>query len=228
MNSPTPSSAEYHSQMLLLLPWYVNKSLGPDEYRQVEKHLGSCLICRREMLALRKLAAAVKETGDLDLAAEASLSAVKARLQHSGSGLHPTVSNNYSTSTARWRQPRRRLPGVKGPWLAAAASVLLASLPLLMHFQYAPTGADYYTLSANKPETKAEGQLRVVFSNALTDSGIDNILGQIPAQRIDGPNSIGAYTVELLPGADARHLADALALLRKRQDVILAEPILQP
>ena len=38
-----------------LLPWYVNGTLEGDELREVEEHLRSCLVCRREVEGLREL-----------------------------------------------------------------------------------------------------------------------------------------------------------------------------
>ena len=52
------SSITQHQQLQLLLPWYVNESLGEVERLQVEEHIHGCLLCNRELFALRKLQAA--------------------------------------------------------------------------------------------------------------------------------------------------------------------------
>ena len=54
MNLQT-STPDLHQQILLLLPWYLNQSLEQGEQKQVEKHIAHCLLCRRELISLRKL-----------------------------------------------------------------------------------------------------------------------------------------------------------------------------
>ncbi|MEI7997099.1 MAG: hypothetical protein WCH01_19575, partial [Methylococcaceae bacterium] len=62
MNQRSSPSTDQHRQLFLLLPWYLNKSLEQDELQQVESHLRNCIVCHRELVALRKLAAAVKQS----------------------------------------------------------------------------------------------------------------------------------------------------------------------
>lgn len=212
MNSPISSSADQHSELMLLLPWYVNQSLAANERLQVEKHLKSCLICRRELLDLRKLSAAVQGAGDLDMAADASLAGLRMKMQR----------NQPSRPTASaWL-------GNAGKGLAIAASLLLVLTPLALKYLPLSATGDYYTLASAKPDPKPAGQIRVVFAKQMSMQQIDDVLNGIHALRLDGPNSVGAYTVKLAAGDQDRELAGALALLRGRQDVILAEPILEP
>lgn len=230
MNSPISSSSAYHSQILLLLPWYVNDSLATNEHRLVENHLRSCLICRRELLALRKLELAIKQTADLDLAAEASFANLRAKLQNTKPGLPPPNTNRtgFGPPANVRRQSFWGLPALNKRALAIAASVLLVSLPLAFTYQHSSDATNYHTLSAAKTAATTGGQLRVVFSKTSPDSDIDSLLRQIRAVRVDGPNSIGAYTLKLPDTATDNDLVSALAVLRNRQDVVLAEPVLQP
>lgn len=48
-----------------LLPWYVNGTLEGEELRRLEKHLASCLVCRRELEALRGLRHGVREAAQI-------------------------------------------------------------------------------------------------------------------------------------------------------------------
>ncbi len=48
-----------HREILELLPWYVNKTLHPEESQQVERHLRSCSECQRQLEELGSLQKAV-------------------------------------------------------------------------------------------------------------------------------------------------------------------------
>jgi hypothetical protein len=235
MNPEISSPARSHADIALILPWYVNQSLSTDERQQVAQHLKHCLICRRELHSLRRLAAAVQQAADLDVAAEASFAGLRAKMQIASQTVSPTRidgqreklrNTNLTPFTARHRF--WQIASNIGKGLAIAASLLLVALPATMQYLKPANTADYYTLSAAKPGTSPTGQLRVVFAKNLTEKDIDAALSQIYGVRVDGPNSVGAYTVKITAGKPDTDMAGALALLRGRQDVILAEPILQP
>lgn len=241
MNRDTLQATEQHQQIALLLPWYLNQSLELAERRRVEDHIRGCILCRRELVHLGKLAEAVKQASDLDVAAEASFSALRAKLQTpmppTGTPAAPRIDAGLERpddrtvrmqSVPKRRNSLRAFCAAKGPRLAIAASLMLAIIPVAMQYGRSPTKSDYYTLSDIKPEASSEPRLRVVFSKSLSDADIDAVLAQIHGQRVDGPNSVGAYTVRLENDTAADSVDLALAFLRSRQDVMLAEPVLQP
>lgn len=242
MNKDTLHSKDQHQQILLLLPWFLTQSLELSERQQVENHLRSCMLCRRELVNLEKLAAAVKQSSDLDVAAGISFDGLREKLQsassarqQSGLSVVPQSVDRHerhgdATGGLSGNAPNRHKPfwaffGTQGRRLAIAASLLLAMTPLVMHYGRPLMTADYYTLSDPKPEAVGRSQLRVVFSKSLSDTDINALLGKIHGQRVEGPNSVGAYTVRLDSGEDAPALFDAIAFLRKQQDVMLAEPV---
>ena len=85
MNQYILSSINQHQQLQLLLPWYVNESLGEVERLQVEGHIHGCLLCNRELVALRKLQAAVNQASILQMAAEVSFVSVCEKMQRMAS-----------------------------------------------------------------------------------------------------------------------------------------------
>ncbi|MGD0961531.1 MAG: zf-HC2 domain-containing protein [Methylomonas sp.] len=200
--TPTPL-ADQHQSVRLLLPWYLNQSLTEPERRQVAEHLRHCLPCRREAQDLRALAGAVRGGGDLQVAAEASLAACKAKLGHD-------------------RKTAGRLKSY-----AIAASLLLALVPLALKIGVAPAGKSYATLAAGSPAIAAGPHLRVVFAKSLPETQIDRLLAGVRAKRVDAPNSVGAYTVALAADGGQAALADALEFLRRQPEVLLAEPLLE-
>lgn len=241
MKEDTLQSTDRHQQLVLLLPWYLNQSLELAEHQQVENHLKSCILCRRELVNLGKLAAAVKQASDLDVAAEVSFNGLRDKLHtavHSQqkpelSVVPQTIGTPEKTNIANFRAKKPHHPfqtfiDGNGRSLAIAASLLLATIPFALQYGQSPTTSDYYTLSDAKPDSMAGTQLRVVFSKSMSDTDINALLAQIHGQRVDGPSSVGAYTVKLDSGKNAPELANAVAFLRSQQDVVLAEPILQP
>jgi hypothetical protein len=237
MNTLNPHAVGQHEKVSLLLPWYLNKSLQGDELQQVEQHLRSCLICRREMQALDKLSKAVRQPSDLEMAAKLSFAGLKNKLPMPPAGVsasesfsNPVASQSYGLlRPLKTRNLLKAMPRFAYPYLAIAATVFMAVIPLLLYFPNAKLTANYYTLAAAKPEAVAGPQLRVVFSPALPKSQIDAVLQQIQGQVVDEPNSVGAYTVKLTH-ADSPNssIEAALAFLRRQPVVVLAEPVLQP
>jgi len=245
MNRPTSPSTDEHQQIMLLLPWYLNKSLEQDELQRVESHLRNCILCNREMVALRKLATAVKQSSDLDVAAEASLASFRKKLQTADPDRQKPVSGSNRT-TLVWPEKHAhaasgssvhttnkagrllRLSGRAGKYFAIAASMLLAMIPVVMQYGRSSGTTDYYTLSATKPESPTGAQLRIVFSKTLPTTEINLLLEKIHGQLVEGPNSVGAYTARLSIGKDNQDLTAAVALLRKQQNVLLVEPVIEP
>jgi hypothetical protein len=245
MNQHSSPSTDQHRQIFLLLPWYLNKSLEQDELQQVESHLRNCIVCHRELVALRKLAAAVKQSSDLDAAAEASFAKLREKLQTADPlRKKPLPSNNQprlvwsrkpaaatpglSVNTANRYSRLLSLRGSSVTHFAIAASMLLAIIPLVMQYGRSPATTDYYTLSAAKPESQSGTKLRIVFSKSLPNAGIDLLLEKIHGQLVEGPNSVGAYTVRLGADKNSQDLTAAVALLRNQQNVLLVEPVIEP
>lgn len=234
MKANTSSSADSHANLILLLPWYVNNTLETSEHRQVEQHLRTCLICRRELIALRKLATEVKQATDLEVAAEASFAGLQAKLQKKPAmPVNTVVAFNAKPDLSETTKNKSRLLALSGisfkGWAIAASLLLVATLPLMMQNQQLDSSiASYYTLSAAKSEVAHHNQVRVVFSKHLADKDIEALLNKIHATKIDGPNSVGAYTLSFTAADQQNNLTDNVALLRSQEGVILAEPVLTP
>ena len=105
--------------------------------------------------------------------------------------------------------------------------MLLAIIPLVLQYGRSPATTDYYTLSTAKPESPTGTNLRVVFSKSLPDAGINSLLEKIHGQLVEGPNSVGAYTVRLGADKNSQDLTAAVGLLRNQQNVLLVEPVIE-
>jgi hypothetical protein len=197
------------------------------------------------LIVLQKLAAAVKQSSALDVAAEVSFASFRSKLQKAKpvqqppgpftnpptpdlNGKWTNVSQALSGNTPNRYSPLLGLcvrPGIR---FAIAASMLLAMIPLIMQYGRSTTTTDYYTLSAAKPESPTGTKLRVVFSKSLPDADINSLLEKIHGQLVEGPNSVGAYTVRLGANKNNQDLTAAVALLRNQQNVLLVEPVIEP
>lgn len=238
MNQHQPSPIQdTHKQVLLLLPWYVNRTLNDSERQKVESHLQHCQICKSELLGLRKLATAWNQSFDMEMAAaEASFANLRAVLPAKPANRPaPAAGGKWQNIQAANKNQAKFAPAASGirRWfkpMAIAASVLLLLFPVARQFSDTPLfNADYYTLSAANPDSAAGGgKLRVVFAKSMPAADIEQVLQQINGEKLEGPNSMGAYLIQIKNGKDNPDHKAALAYLRGRHDVLLAEPINRP
>jgi hypothetical protein len=227
-----------------LLPWYINRTLEEYEQQQVESHLQSCFQCKREFLNLRQLSAVINQSSDLGIAAEVSFADLRAKMPSKPiSGQNPNLARNSnagsltksklvatgaSKHSVYWFRQLLASHSTQRNYLAIAASLFLVLSPIAVLSWMSTSTNQYYTLSADKPVASGQSKLHVVFAPSLTEAGIDSLLAQIHARRIEGPNSVGAYTVLMDNVEESQKLTDAIAFLRQQQVVMLAEPIIQP
>lgn len=222
-----------HQELSELLPWYVNKTLQGAELKAVEAHLTVCLVCKRELIQLQKLAQAVVQDGALDSAEHASFLRLKKRL-HSGTKLdlnalpqQVDTSGNVSQISKAKKRGWVNSAALR-PALAMAAALLL-SLSVLMPRH---TGNDLQQASAfrtlsdgQKQEAINANEIRVVFAENVGQQQKAQILQRVHGQFIsDNPTAQGVYTVRLESDIAAKHLIDVVDLLRKDSNVIFAEP----
>ncbi len=207
--------SDLHQQIQLLLPWYMNQSLQPEERHQVESHIRHCLLCRRELVSLQKFAGAITASSDLEVAADSSFASLRSKLPVRA----PAKASRFAKLSRFCRQGAVQF--------AMAATLLLAIIPLTLHTMQTNTVDNFYTLSSARPELGSGKQLRVVFDKSMSGTEVDAVLVAIHAQKMDAPNSVGALTISL-DSVDGPKLEDAIALLRSRPDVLLAEPVMQP
>jgi hypothetical protein len=224
MTSSTSSIINSHQQIRLLLPWYVNQSLQPEERESVERHIRHCLLCRQELVSLEQLAKTFADATDSEMDADASFANLYSKLPRKA--VNKRLSSPSANSVAnRWAKLSRQ----SYITFAVAASLLLAVIPLTLYTGQTITADNYYTLSDKKSPAATGKELRIVFSKSLSDAEIDAILAKIHGRRIEGPNRVGAFTVGLDNAKNSPDQVEAaIALLRSQQDVLLAEPVAQP
>lgn len=201
-----------HRELQDLLPWYVTGQLEASEHAQVEAHLNTCPECQAEVAFQRRLGA---EIADLPIGVEQSWREMRRRLE-----LEPPIRARRSADG--WLMAVRRKVG-RGwsggaPWLGWAMAGVLLSLSGAMLLPPAQS-ARYHALGASA--APPAGNVVVVFRPDMRERDLRALLNASHARLVDGPTATDAYVLHV-PSAER---AAALAKLRGRADIVLAEPV---
>ncbi|MEC4750485.1 zf-HC2 domain-containing protein [Methylomicrobium sp. Wu6] len=208
-----------HHDIMLLLPWYVNKTLDDAELRAVENHLKVCSTCKREIAELNKLSLAIKQAATID-DPQASFSRLRARMHRGGD------RKEQMTTSMRSRQGKRKFNFVLPifPYRAIAA-LALCILSIPAYFIVARQFENSYrTLAASEIPVAHDNEIRVVFSESADSRQRKSVIDSIAGEIVEGPNTLGVYLIRLKPALATRQVLETLATLRKNSQVIFAEP----
>lgn len=217
--------AKPHETVQRLLPWYLNGTLAEDERQRVETHLQGCPACRRELIIMRQLAQAMKMPDDDEANVDEAFANFQKRLPPNAAKAVPAHLGKKSPR-ARWHRPLgAALSAHRVKSYAVAATVMLATAPVVWFSWEVPVNEGFVTLSNTPPATAAEAMLHVVFAKTVPETEVDAVLAKINARRVGAANSAGAYPVAL---ANAAEVTAALAFLRGQPGVVLAEPTVNP
>jgi hypothetical protein len=222
MKQPHNNPYSAHQDILLLLPWYVNKTLRGAEIEKVENHLKVCLTCRREITTLHMLAAAVQQEGSIDSAAQASFSQLKKRLHDTDETSQKQTPKVVALpSQPQWYSKLWLLPR---PALALAAVILLS----LLIPRYIDTGNsqinEYRTLSNAENPALSQNTISVIFSNDTGQPQIKEIIASVHGKIVGSPTAQGLYTVAVESELAPKDVLGMVEVLRNNANVIFAEP----
>jgi anti-sigma factor RsiW len=186
-----------HEKAQMLLPWYANGTLEPDDVTSFEAHLLECDECRA------------------DLAAERALRELYAGTPLPGEPRRPTALAAVGGSA---RPLGRRLSSGWGKAVQIAFAAA-AAVTLVVIVTPSERDGDYRLLSSD--EAAAKGNAIVLFSPDTAERDLRSALEQAGARLVDGPTASGAYIVQV----PEQRRAQALAALRALPQVVLAEPV---
>ena len=187
----------------LLLPWYVNDTLGAEERQQVEAYLERSPHARDEVDLLRALRQQVKEQrienspGDLGL--QRLKREIKQDTQQSGGSDGKT---GKVVTVANWWRPLA-VAACLAVMVQAAVMVGLTGLP----------GSDVTTASGNA------AVLQVTFAPDATEQQIRDVLQSAGASIADGPTALGIYNLRLVDPTGTT-VEEALATLRASNRIV--------
>lgn len=218
-----------HEETALLLPWYANGTLSPEETRRVEQHLDHCPACRAELEQYRVLEARVQEqSGPTWQPPSGHFEQLMMEIDRLETPVIPVRSK--PSIRQRLMDWLRETPHPVR-WTLAAESLALAALVLVVLLPGQPVvKPGFETLSSvTSPARPAGPRLRVGFDPAIRIGDLQSLLQAINGQIVAGPSALGIYTVAL----DAKDrpeaaLGHALTVLRTHRQVLLAEPLPSP
>jgi anti-sigma factor RsiW len=220
-----------HQECWELLPWYVNGTLTGRDLDVVTGHLAGCAACAAEVTRCRDLAVTVVSgSSGMEPARSAErLARVLARID---------AIETAGAGSPRWRERlRERLDGLRelfqstpapARWALAVQGALVVLLVAVSAWQLAlSANSPYHTLASGTQEPgRGQAKIHVVFNENTTEREIRTLLEQLGGRIVDGPSTVGAYTVQVpVPAAAADRVASVLGSLRADPKVRLAEPI---
>ncbi|HEY2177135.1 MAG TPA: zf-HC2 domain-containing protein [Caulobacteraceae bacterium] len=186
-----------HREIKILLPWYVTGQLDPAEQDRVTAHVRGCRECQEEVRLERRLE---REVASASLDVEHGWRRMRSRLEG-------RASRENRLAGHAW---------LAGALAAQAALLILAGVWLAPHLAPAPA---YHAL-ASAPVAPS-GNVLVMFRPDVIERALRADLTAAKARVTDGPTTAGAWVIQVPAGERAR----ALAGLRSRRDVALAEPL---
>jgi hypothetical protein len=197
-----------HKVADVLLPWFVNGTLEGDELAFVQRHLGQCGSCQREVEWLRELHAACV-AGEADPGASSALRNLRRQLEQPRRGRGPVARLRQLWGGGRpWSQ-----------WVIATQLVVIIGLGAWL-LPTLDSPALYRTLGASSARASPTGNLVVVFDPTTTEADLRRMLRDAGARIVDGPTQANAYVLDV----PAQRLGPAMQALRA-EHAVLVEPL---
>ena len=195
----------------LLLPWYVNGSLGDPERRGVEEHLVTCAACRGELASISQLREQTRAFFDeAPVPSPAARQAVMARLQPRV--VQPGPLDRLARIFQDLLTPK---------WAPAALMlVVVGQFAGLGWLATRPEGGSGPATISRAVPTPAV-RLKILFNPDVPTSTLQRTLRELGGRIVDGPTADGAFIVELTPdspkviGARIRSLREQPNLVQK-------------
>lgn len=194
-----------HREAERLLPWLVNGTLDDEERATIERHVGGCAHCQRELIDLRELQQAwamPSVTPD----PMPSFTRLRRRLQ---APRDRPPSSRWSAARSAWTTAPLWLRGA----IAAPCALLLmlggAWFAREPPAQYRVLGDSTFVSNAAVIAAHGDARLVVVFEPSTSQARTQLLLRESRARIVDGPSDAGAYVLAV-PAARAATVRDAL------------------
>jgi len=205
------SAACEHEELTVLIPWYVNGSIGEDERQRVDAHLPSCANCRDALAQERYVYRGMNAEPCVEYMPATSLKRLQARLDGTDASARADVPPDLPAAEKTGRRSM--------PWqglMAASIAVMAVAVTLLAADRWVPK---YYTTTVSVPRPQGE-VIRAVFSSTITLDELQSILDAAQLRIVSGPTEAGVYS---LAAKSRRPVGSSLASLRAHADVRFAE-----
>lgn len=176
-----------HEDVFAILPWFVNESLADKERQGVLAHLQDCPDCRLERDRLQALQQMVAEDDGTEVREqEWPFRRLMQRI---------TVAERNRASTGEVKR-RRRVP-VYVPFVAVAASLVLAIALVAVLNRPKPGPEEYRTLSYPSGVQGVPHRIALTFEQPIQASTLRAALIETHSDIVSGPDKNGTYIVEI-------------------------------
>jgi hypothetical protein len=219
-----------HSQIMKLLPWYVNHTVNGNDRKLIDSHLQSCVSCRIELKYQQQFAEQVKSSSDFEFAPKQSFAQLKSRI-------HQSSHSDSAVRTPNAERPpfyRRWFDGFQATVLTPQAAIVVVSFCFLLFSIDHIVGSrlsvatnQFRTLSAMGIDKGiSTNDLRVVFEATITHEQIKRIVSSAHARVVDGPGLSGVYRIRVDETNEQKPISldQVIHLLRKQKQVVFVEP----
>jgi hypothetical protein len=202
-----PLRAREHQDLQNLLGWYAAGALEPDDRARVERHLGGCARCRQRLGEESQLQSRLEE---VSFEVDNDWARLRARIE--GERPSPALRPPLASPRGARALAARSTWG----WLLAAQFLLFLTVGVAVFTWSQPR---YHVLSA--PSLLPGGNVIVMFRPDTPEKDFREALRSGGARLVDGPTDTGVYVLRVAP----KTRPAALAALRQRRSVAMAEPI---
>ena len=224
MSIQTVSSA--HQEIFLLLPWYVNGTLAPDEFAEVRAHFNDCLTCQHELEFLSNIERAATDQNDVYVIPQNAFASLIKRIEQAqsnkleNSGLMGRLKQLFTNSlSCVFLRP-----------MSCAAFVSTMVFAVAIFFLW-PTSFTtepmYQTLSTQDTSRKSSLRFRVIFADDSSVIDARDLLEKQKVHVVVLQQEDGSYMLKIPPNADPFATASLLQELKLGGSVASVELILE-
>jgi hypothetical protein len=179
-----------HDEIDLLLPWYVNDTLGSAEHDRVADHIASCTECQKSVTLLTDVQAAVVRNKATPIVPQPRVNE-----------LLDSINAGNATQHLDLRQFRSLFAA------AAVTLLLIATLFVTNPDNRSITPLEFETATSTQEGSSMDYVLRIQFESGTSQNERDKVLQDIGARDVSGSIDEGSYRVIVqLPAASLEEL----------------------
>lgn len=205
-----------HEEILELLPWFINESLGGKERDRVLVHLRECLECRHERDQLQTIEAFVREDDVVVPDYRFSYNKLHSRIEEAERNRESTAGVEVDTGLGNWM-----------PITGVAATLMLAVV--IVGF-YNPVSApesvtgEFVTLTKPSRASGLSRRIALTFEQPIRAQTLRKALIETDSSLISGPDEKGTYLVDVIvpQGMDADEFMQSIRKIEGVQHARLA------
>ena len=166
-----------HKDIVELIPWYTNGTLGAGDRARIEKHMNECLPCRAALREEQRLRRLIRAQDDVPL----------------------TAAHGISSLLRKIDAKRRPPPPFRSQSTVMLGAAVCAAVFAIWFLVTGPTSdvdntsASYSTLTDSS--TSEGNRIDIVFADSTREDEIRQIIEDIGAELVDGPSDLGRYTI---------------------------------